>query len=314
MLSQLKQSMRVKLHQVKLRRSMKIEQAAQIIIAHCVAQIQDSQSAVTESDDPECIHRMHIGLRHLQSALTLFNEFMFLPEKLQAELGSLSSKLGTAHDWRLLSDSCLTAIKATAEEPQILALRQIALQMAQEREKIAYAAIRSSRYKRLLSGLSSRIEAPHAPASNYRAHKKKKPCEKLRHFIQKNLRRQQLHLLKRGDKLFGKRSEHSPKESHQFRIEVKHARDSCLFFRRFFSKQDMDDYLASLSVLQDRLGMINDAVVAGRLLGELGQERGEQVASCSFVRGYLFLQLRQLQRKLAPLWKRFHGVNFPRLK
>ncbi|MGH8772251.1 MAG: CHAD domain-containing protein, partial [Burkholderiales bacterium] len=56
---------------------------------------------------------------------------------------------------------------------------------------------------------------------------------------------------------------------HRLRIAVKKLRYAAEFFASLFAKKRAQKYIASLMALQDVLGTLNDAAVAGRLLASL---------------------------------------------
>ena len=303
-----------RLHKVKLHRSMNAGLAVKTIIENCLRQIQDNKRAMQLRDNPEHIRQMHISLRRLMSALGLFKDIAPLPTKLQVDLRSLSTKLGVARNWRVLSCSSLTKIEALApDELRVSALRQIALDITNKEENLVYDAVSKNGFSRLMSALLHWLEKVQLSGSE-NSQTKWKWDKKIPRVAKRILLDQQWHLIKIGDHLLKQGKNSNPLERHKFRIAVKRLRYSCMFFQEFFPKKEMNKYLASLSALQENLGISNDAAVADRLLCDLIQDSRDQVASGNFVRGYLLSHLVLHQHNLRPLWKYHQDVKFPNLK
>ncbi|MES2036865.1 MAG: CHAD domain-containing protein [Pseudomonadota bacterium] len=312
--SQRKQAVAVKSLKVKLRRNMKLEQAAHEILANCLEQIQGNQSAIKTGADPDCVRQMHIGLRRLRSALKLFNNSFLLPVKLQAELDYVSEKLGAARDWQVFSGSTLVVIEAIApEEVKLPSLQQAAMIIASKKQKEIYTSMKSRRSARLMSALSAWLKKPQIPETD-ESFKHKKSTTKLPLFAKKILSHQQKNLIKRGKELFKTKADTNPQANHKFRIAIKKVRYSCEFFENFFRKKGMHAYISSLSALQDILGNINDGAVAVRLLGEIAQQQDNHISDCSFALGYLLSQSQLNQQELRSLWKQFKDIHLPNLK
>ena len=313
MLPQVKQSAPVKIREVKLRRKMKAESAVKTIIRNCLRQVQENKLAMQLRDNPEHIRQMRISLRRLSSALELFNSIAPLSTTLQTDLDNLSLKLGLARDWRILSDSSLTEIEAIAPaELKMSTLGKTALNITNKEEKNAYDAVSKNGFSQTMSALSNWLEQVKS-AEPDNSHMNKKWNKKIPHVAKKILMHQQRHLLKIGNHLLKKDKDANPSENHKFRIAVKRSRYSCIFFRDLFPKKDMDRYLASLSALQDNLGVSNDAAVADILLLDLIQDKPDHLASCNFSRGYVLSQSIPQQHKLRPLWKLYKHMSLPDL-
>ena len=68
--------------------------------------------------------------------------------------------------------------------------------------------------------------------------------------------------------------------------------------------------MARLSVLQDRFGAVNDAVVAQRLASIAAQEQGgAAIRAAGFVCGYHAAYANVAVREIAPLWREFSQLQ-----
>ena len=139
---------------VELASEMTVEQGFRAIVSNCVTQMQDNESGVMGSNDPESVHQMRIGMRRLRSALRLFAKWMPFPEALQSELDWLAGELGAARDADVLADSTLVRVaEACPMETELLPLKQAASTIARAKRRRAAASVGSVRYSRLMLGL-----------------------------------------------------------------------------------------------------------------------------------------------------------------
>ena len=314
LLPQVKHSAKEDLLKVKLQRDMKAELALKTIIGNCLRQIQDYQLAMQLRDNPEHIRHLHISLRRLRSALGLFNEIAPLPKKLQTDLRKLSFTLGLARDWRVLSGSSLTRIEALAPaELTFSELEETAANITKKAEKNAYDAVNKIGFSQMMSALSSWMGQAKSSESEH-SQKKSKWNKEIPHVAKKILLQQHRNLLKLGNRLMEQGKDYHASESHKFRIAVKRSRYSCMFFQDLFTKKEMSKYLASLSALQENLGISHDVAVADTLLIDLIRDAPDQAPSIHFSRGYMLSESLLQQRKLRPLWKQYKSINLPDLK
>lgn len=98
----------------------------------------------------------------------------------------------------------------------------------------------------------------------------------------------------------GKRlAQGTPEERHQVRIAAKKARYATEFFQSSHPAGRVKRYLRRLAALQDALGWLNDAAVAGRLLHKIEVRHPELAGSASFTRGCLRADTKQDRSALA---------------
>jgi triphosphatase len=64
-------------------------------------------------------------------------------------------------------------------------------------------------------------------------------------------------------------------------------------------------FLRRLSVLQDRLGVLNDGAVADRLLAEIHATKGARAHAGGLVRGFLAARAGDARGRIARAWQRF---------
>jgi CHAD domain-containing protein len=104
----------------------------------------------------------------------------------------------------------------------------------------------------------------------------------------------------------------TPAARHRVRIAAKKARYGTEFFGSLFKPRSVRPYVKALAGLQDELGYLNDAAVADRLLGEMAAAQPQLAASIGFAKGFLAARVKNEDRKLLKLWRKFEPIARPR--
>jgi len=92
---------------------------------------------------------------------------------------------------------------------------------------------------------------------------------------------------------------------HALRIACKKLRYSAEMFGSLYAAGKTRRYVASLSGLQDTLGVLNDFAVARRLLD--GMENATRHQALDLVRGWIEHDHAEKMSELRRAWKRFSG-------
>ena len=297
----------VKAGSVELAREMTVEQGFRAIVSNCMAQMQDNESGVMGSTDPESVHQMRVGMRRLRTALRLFAKWMPFPEALQSELDWLAGELGAARDADVLADSTLVRVsEACPMETELLPLKRATSMIARAKRRRAAASVGSVRYSRLMLGLvawlqgSRRDESLDDSARQALAARIDKRAAKI-------LAQRHKKLLESGKRL----EDGSPEERHRVRIAAKKARYATEFFQCLHPAGRVKRYIKCLTALQDALGWLHDAVVADGLLRQIGKSHPELARSADFARGFLHGRTSQDVRELAGPWTQFSAMKPP---
>ena len=297
----------VKAGSVELAPETTVEQGLRDVVSNCVAQMQDNESGVMGSTDPESVHQMRIGMRRLRSALRLFAKWMPFPKALQTELDWLAGELGAARDADVLADSTLVRVaEACPMETELLPLKQAASTIARAKRRRAAASVGSVRYSRLMLGLVAWLQGSrwHESLDDSARQALAAPIDKRAAQI---LAERHKKLLESGKRL----KDGSPEERHRVRIAAKKARYATEFFQSLRPAGRVKRYIKRLTALQDALGWLNDAAVADGLLRQLGKSHPELADSADFARGFLCGRTSQDVRKLAGLWTQFSAMKPP---
>ncbi|MEO8600469.1 MAG: CHAD domain-containing protein, partial [bacterium] len=275
---------------------MGVDQGLQAIISNCLAQIQGNEDGVMHGSDPESVHQMRVGLRRLRSAIGLFAQIAPCPAVLLAELKWLLGELGAARDWEVLSGT-LDNLHLPDVVPNVPtqreALQQATHKLAQRHRHQAALALGSVRYAAILLAIGSWLHgAPQVQSeqtralslADFAADTLQQCHKKLRKNI-KRLRRMQ-------------QQDDAPPVRHRVRIAAKKLRYASEFFGSLYRPGQMRAYLKLLSGLQDDLGSLNDAAVAGSLLQHLAHSLPDLAYNAGLLHGYLAARAERQIRKL----------------
>jgi CHAD domain-containing protein len=266
-----------------LSKRMNVEQAFEVIVRSCIDQIQGNEAGVARYRDAESLHQMRIGLRRFDAAFTLFGELLPAPPALAAELEWLMDQLGPARDWDVFIAATLPrAVGAMPGGAGLERLRAAALERAEALYAQASGAVASARFGKLISALEHWVEQ-RGWRDDLTARTRMRLKQRVSDFAAAVLEREQQRLLKRGRKL----KESGPQARHRVRIAAKRVRYAAEFFAALYPGKRVRPYVQALTLLQDELGWLNDAAVAGRLLDELADDPAGPPEGTALVRGYL---------------------------
>lgn len=300
----------IKASPMQLSPRMSIEDAFKAIILNCLQQIQANQPGVMMHQDADSLHQMRVGLRRLRSALAMFKKSIVCPEPIEAELRWLGDALGTVRDWDVLYQSTLPGLGSLASTTDVLqpVLDAVKTTVRTHRKAVA-TSVGSPRYTRLILIFSSWLQGAQWRSDNRPKNRRqlRRPIAGLAGDI---LKRDQQRLIERGQHLQGAASE----VRHRLRIAAKRARYATEFFASLYSEKTVRPYVKSLAVLQEDLGLLNDAAVARHLLRDLEASHPQLRVEAAFIWGYLACRLDQDDPALLKHWKQFKAIKPPYVK
>ena len=276
------------------------------IVRACVRQIERNAEGLVADDDLEWIHQMRIGTRRLRACLGLMRDYaageMYV--QLIEDTRWLARVLGPARDLDVLAVETLPAVRAGArgsgDAAVATTLRRLAMNVGRRRKIVrteARAAVASPRFVRLVLAAGALAATPRlgaAPNSAAAA-----PLDaSARKFARLVLAQRQRKLLRAGATL----PQASPEQRHAARIAAKKLRYASEFFAGLFPRKRARAYRATLTRLQDTLGVQNDAFVAARLVREIA---GANSLAAATLLGFAAAQSTRASGELATAWREF---------
>lgn len=231
--------------------------AFQAIAGLCIRQYRLNEMLILEDSAPEALHQARVSLRRLRSALAIFKPVLIggqVPH-FQSELRWLTGVLGEARDLDVL----VGRVRPGDLKDRLQAARE------QAYESVRMAAD-SGRVRVLLFDLAEWLATG--------AWLTVEETRTMRELPAKAFAQQSLHSLrKRLKKRVGALKTLSDEQRHEARKAAKRLRYGAEFFGSLFSSgkrsRRLRKFTASLELLQDQLGTLNDLVAAPQVLERL---------------------------------------------
>jgi len=262
---------------LRLRRKMTLEDAFLAIGENCLHQIEANVPGVLVHS-PESLHQMRVGLRRLRALAGMFDGLAPAPAAVREDLDWLKGELGAARDWDVLAGSTLERIAGL--DPA--ALRQAAEAKAESLHRQLAQTLRAPRFTAVLLRLRAWLHG--------RAWRVDGVLDKDAPLAAPARRAMRPLLRKAGKRLDKRIAGLDPADTearHRTRIAAKKARYAAEFFQDLLPARRVQPYVGRLSKLQDKLGMLNDYAVAGRLLDELKGSNAQVARQAAYARGFL---------------------------
>ncbi len=272
----------------------------------CLQHMQANVPGVIGKLGEEYLHQVRVALRRLRVVLGMSETFHADAEStlLHEQVAALCRELGRLREWDVFVTQTLAGV--CAHLPGDAGLQEV-LHISENLREQYYAHVldilRSQDYQRFLLRFGLWLSGDY-----YRAtvtHDIELPF-----FAAQILQRRSKQAGKCGKRLEKLLSDKERKgvkdgahELHRLRIACKKLRYSIEMFSSLYSDTKVRSYLASLVLLQDILGLLNDITVARRLLGEL--EIGVRQEAILLVCRWLNHDYRERLVELRKVWKNF---------
>ncbi|HYN30861.1 MAG TPA: CHAD domain-containing protein [Dermatophilaceae bacterium] len=224
------------------------------VARECIAHWSANVDGVVDLRQPESLHQLRVGVRRFRSAVSLFRR-MFEDDSritwLSSEIRDLALPMGLPRDLDVLLAGDHVASLTTDQLAALRAARETAYDVVEE--TLASSGWRDAwrHVDRFLAKAPWDL-APDPPAREVAADA---------------LERRWRRVVQRGGRTAGL----SAAEQHRLRIEAKKLRYGCQFFADLYPADSLA-LAHAVSRLQDALGEVNDAVVAGKRLAAVGAE------------------------------------------
>ena len=291
-----------------------VSESFALLVAHLTEVIlhEATRAGPTEA---EPVHQMRVALRRLRSAMGLFGRAVRCPELAACKSGlkTLSRVLGPARDWDVFVAGTARTVGANFAEDR--AVRRL-LDAAERRRQEAYEALRhhlaSAEFRRLGIALAMLAAARpweamletvlRAQSDEDAARQAERLAGPLTDLAARALQRRLRPLQEPGADL----DVLSPDALHCLRLHGKRLRYACEFFAPLFPGRGARRFIRRLTVLQERLGHLNDGAVATGLMTELGAAHGY---AGGVVRGFVAAQALGARARIGRSWRKFHRLD-----
>ncbi|HET6609967.1 MAG TPA: CHAD domain-containing protein [Rhodopila sp.] len=263
---------------------------------------------------PEAVHQMRVSVRRARSAVSLFRPaFTALAlEPMHLPLKTLNAQLGPTRDWDVFTGETLPEIQAALPDDERLGrLAKAAGRRRRDYHRALDAWLGSGEYRRLtiefactIAGESWRTLERPLPLS-LEAGESEPPAAPpepdLSTFAAAVLQKRWKRLVSAGKGM----EDLDAAGLHTVRLRAKRTRYAAEMFAALYDGKGPHRFIHRLSVLQQRLGVLNDGAVASALLEELGGASGRFGYATGVVIGFLAARGARLRPKSTAAFAKF---------
>jgi CHAD domain-containing protein len=253
---------------------------------------------------PEPVHQMRVAVRRLRSAIKVFRHAVRGPalDAVDAGLKALGAKLAPTRDWDVFVTETAAAV-ATALPTE--ARLQRLLGSAERRRGGCHDELRSFlgsvEFRRLGIELACLAGEPTRPVMPDEAEQAELTTP-LASFAARVLSKRHKRFLQIDDDIAGL----EPNALHAIRLRAKRLRYAAEIFAALYPAKAASRFTRRLSLLQDRLGALNDGAVAASLLGEL--TNGNHAFATGLVLGFVGAHAHDTRARIDKAWQRFRRL------
>jgi inorganic triphosphatase YgiF len=294
---------------IRLDRSMTAGHAFQLIVRNCLLHLRANEASVRAATAADGVHQLRVAIRRLRSAFAAFGS-MLPPDERRRVGGSvrwIAQRCGRARELDVFQSDVVRPLWIRLSDDE--ALRDFGT-LVESARKEAYAQVRaaidSREYTETLLALEAWIESDAWRTTDV-GHDV--PIQDFARAVMKRLHRK---LIKEGANL--ERLDETG--LHALRLRAKKLRYAAEFFRSLFRGRAIKSYIDALVAIQDRLGSLNDGVVARGLVASIEQEHAgvDKAAyghAVGIVLGWNACRVTGDLKRLPALWNEFRSLKPP---
>jgi triphosphatase len=262
-------------------------------------------AARLDDDGPEAVHQMRVAVRRARSAVSIFRGAVpgGALTGVTGFLKELGSRLGPTRDWDVFAEETAPAIlEALPNDERLERLIAAASRRRRDCQKTLAAYLGSSAFRMLgieLAWFAAagfwHVAPEPAPGAE------ETPPTVLTEFAGLVLQHRWKRLLSAGKRI----EELDVPSLHGVRLRAKRARYAAEMFLALHHGKAPQRFIRRLSVLQQRLGVLNDGAVATHLLAELGGPGGRHAYATGIVVGFLAARAAKIRPRIVRAFERF---------
>ncbi len=263
-----------------------VPEALAHILGHLTDVILASAPATAEISETgtEAVHQMRVAVRRARSALSVFRPVVEPAafDAINDKFKKLGGQLGPSRDWDVFVDETMPTVRDALPGDQRLERLTAAAERRRRECRTALSAyLASADFRRLgielawfAASLSWRLPSEPQPDE---------PSLPLTAFGASVLQHRWKKLVSSGKRM----EDLDIPGLHAVRLRAKRARYAAEMFATLYRGRAAHRFISRLSVLQQRLGVLNDGAVATHLLEELGGASGRHSYAAGVVAGFM---------------------------
>ncbi|WP_301102868.1 CYTH and CHAD domain-containing protein [Propionivibrio sp.] len=275
-------------------KSMTPVEAFRSIALSCLMQLQGNEAGAIAGDNPEYVHQARVAIRRLRSAFNLFTPVLNqrFVEIYSSRWKQLAGGLGSARDWDVFLTETLAPLEeAFPGDADLAVLRARGEATKAKAQASAGVALKQKAYSQLLLAFSAalfRVEPPTIDAQC------KSSALSLRKFAVRRLYKRAQMI----ERLVSEHGKMNAERRHDLRIAFKKLRYALEFFAPILPRKRLAACQASLAMIQNLLGTLNDQVTASRLIKQMHPKSDPDPLSRGWIAGRTQLLVAALNDEL----------------
>jgi triphosphatase len=279
-------------------------------LAHILGQLTDvilaqAPAAVRRNGESvEAVHQMRVAVRRARSALSVFRAAVPAGtlDAVGDHLKELGGRLGPTRDWDVFAEETAPAIlQALPDDERLERLIGAASRRRQACQKALAAYLDGPAFRLLSIELAWFVAARFWHAPVIVSLEEETTPSGLEDFAAAVLQHRWKKLVSLGKRI----EELDVPSLHGVRLRAKRARYAAEMFSTLHHGKAPDRFIRRLSVLQQRLGVLNDGAVATHLLAELGGPSGRHAYATGLVVGFLAARTEKIRPRIVRAFERF---------
>jgi CHAD domain-containing protein len=277
-------------------------------LAHILGHLTDvilayaPQAARPGGGGPEAVHQMRVAVRRARSAIAIFRPALARGalDAVNDGLKALGARLGPTRDWDVFTEETIPAIQHAMPGDERLAKLAVAAARRQREHQKDLAQYLDSAEFRLLGITLAWFIAAQAWQARPESEPGATPGD-LVAFADTVLQHRWKKLLSAGKRI----GTLDIGALHALRLRAKRARYAAEMFAALHDGKAAHRFISRLSVLQQRLGVLNDGAVASHLLLELGGAGGRHAYATGLIAGFLAARAERIRPRIIKAYERF---------
>lgn len=291
---------------VRLEKGTRAGEAFQIIARNCLLHLRANEASVRASAGADSIHQLRVAVRRLRSALVAFGDLMPDDERrrVSGSVRWIAQQCGRARELHVFkSDVIEPLIARLPDEESLHQLARLADAACEDAYAAVAATLDSKQYTDTLLALEAWVEGDRwKEGAGIDV-----PIRDFARGVLKRLHRKLVKGVKRIEDL-------DEAELHELRIRAKKLRYASEFFGSMFRDKAAKPYLRALIAVQDRLGTLNDGILARKIVASLerdGKERDQAVlaTASAIVLGWNTCRVAADLRQLPKVWEKLSSAK-----
>ena len=273
-------------------------------LAHIIGHLTDvilataPLTATLDEAGAEAVHQMRVAVRRARSAISIFRTAVQpgALDTINDRLRALGRQLGPSRDWDVFADETIPAIRqALAGDQRLQRLATAASRRRRDHRSALTAYLNSAEFRTLGIEL-----AWFTAAGSWRAPLVENPPS-LAGFSAMVLQHRWKKLVSSGKHM----EDLDIAALHGVRLRAKRTRYAAEMFATLYHGKTAHRFIRRLSVLQQRLGVLNDGAVAMHLLEELGGASGRHAYATGLVAGFMAARAGKIRPRIIVAFERF---------